>query len=147
MDPTSALAIAAAVVQFVDFTARLLSETHNVYKAGLGSTVEDVVLTDITTDLAKLSTEVENKSTVLIRTNESRSTSQETFLRICGECKIVCAELNSLVEKLSVKNPGTFKSFQVAAKRIWSKERILSVKERLNEMRQQMMMAAIVCIW
>jgi hypothetical protein len=41
MDPLTALSVAAAVVQFVDYGTKVLSKAHGAYKAADGSFLEN----------------------------------------------------------------------------------------------------------
>jgi hypothetical protein len=52
LDPFTALNIAAAVVQFVDFGSKILSDSYAIYKSSSTSEHEDIK--SITTDLATL---------------------------------------------------------------------------------------------
>lgn len=42
MDPVSALSIAAVVVQFVDFGAKTLSKSHELYRSSRGALNENI---------------------------------------------------------------------------------------------------------
>ena len=59
MDPVSALGVAAAAVQFVDFGSRLLSNTLETYKNATGQSTRNMELSVISQDLVLLATEVE----------------------------------------------------------------------------------------
>ena len=54
MEPLSAVSIAAAVVQFVDFGTRLLSTSVEIYKSPSGQTAEEVEVTTVLGDLTSL---------------------------------------------------------------------------------------------
>jgi hypothetical protein len=52
LDPLTALSLAASIVQLVDFSNKVLSDSYEVYKAGSTSEHEDIK--SITTDLSAL---------------------------------------------------------------------------------------------
>ena len=58
MDPLSALSIAASVVQFVDFSADLISGTYKIYNSGSAHSTEDSELQSITESLRTLNNEL-----------------------------------------------------------------------------------------
>ncbi|KAH6886795.1 hypothetical protein B0T10DRAFT_575116 [Thelonectria olida] len=62
MDPLNAVSLAACVVQFTDFTIRLFSEAHDVYKSASGQTSQTVALSAVAADLSLLSEEIEKQS-------------------------------------------------------------------------------------
>ena len=77
--------------------------------------------------------------------------SKEVFARLCRECKTISQELKTVLSKLEAH--GTTKvglaaeSFLVALKGIMSAKQIGQLKDRLQETRQQMMMAMLVLLW
>ena len=44
MDPLSALSVAAAVVQFVDYSSRMVSKSREIYKSADGALAENIDL-------------------------------------------------------------------------------------------------------
>jgi hypothetical protein len=65
MEPLSALGIAAAGVQFIDFATRLLSDTVETYKSASGQTERVTSLKQVTKDLGALTSRLEEKASGL----------------------------------------------------------------------------------
>ncbi|KAK3324886.1 hypothetical protein B0H66DRAFT_587764 [Apodospora peruviana] len=122
MEPLSALSIAASVVQFVDFGRRLFGEGVEIYTEGRSS--RNLELSAIAADFENLSREVNEKSRLLPA--GPPGTSQDTFLRLCKECK---------------------ESFAAVIRTIWSADRIQGINSRLDDIKGQIMLAAIVHMW
>ena len=150
MDPLAALSLAACVVQFTDFGIRLLSESHAIYKSSSGQTLRSIELSTVASDLSLMSEEVEQQSRKLASSSPA-GRSELTLVRLCGECKVVSQELQKAVAHLRADGSGSInlaiKSFVVAVKGFWSSDKINGLRDKLVEIRQQMMMAGIVCLW
>jgi len=58
IDPLSALGLAANVVQFIEFTANLISKGHQIHRAADGSLVENLELEAITHHIRRLNDDI-----------------------------------------------------------------------------------------
>lgn len=58
LDPLAALSLAASIVQFVDFSSKILSDSYEIYKSG--STSHHEGIKSITTDLTTLVRRIQN---------------------------------------------------------------------------------------
>lgn len=106
MDPITALGIAAAVVQFVDFGFRLVNDARQKYKSVSGRTLELVKLSTIATDLAQLSTNIQDESSRLGR--QPAPGSSELVLReICQQCIDINVEIEKAVKLWKAKQSET----------------------------------------
>ncbi|KAK4196079.1 hypothetical protein QBC40DRAFT_300613 [Triangularia verruculosa] len=153
MEPLSALGIAAAAVQFVDFTARLFSDTVTLYRSASGQTQEQVFLSTIIRDLDSLTSSVESKASRLPQ-NPAPGTTDDVFLRLCRQCKEVSADLAGVLQKL----PATTRSqptkydliksaFFTVIKSYLSKEKVQTLKVTLEEIKREVQLTAIVSLW
>jgi hypothetical protein len=61
MDPLSALSVAAAVVQFVGFGTRVLSNARHIYESSSGQTSTNLELSTVANDLSRLIDDMESK--------------------------------------------------------------------------------------
>ncbi|KAI3317150.1 hypothetical protein HD806DRAFT_541551 [Xylariaceae sp. AK1471] len=151
MDPLTAVSLAAAVVQFTDYGVRLLSEGVRVYKSVSGMTSDVVELTTIAQDLGHLSQSIQEKSSQLTDPRKPISESEQSLLRLCGTCQNVSAELATAVSRLQTQSTKKLnlavESFEVALRKFWARDRIVDLRNRLSEIRQQMMMAMMMYLW
>ncbi|KAH8810758.1 hypothetical protein F5884DRAFT_780304 [Xylogone sp. PMI_703] len=154
MDPLSALSVAAAVIQFVDFTGRLFSDTYEVYTSPSGQKAELVQLSVLSNDIAELAGQVDEKSTALCqRRNITNSESQ--LIRLCDACKRVNTDLQNALDLLKArdtkesgsKTTKVGKSFNIALSGIWSHKKVKQMSHDLANIRQQIMAAILVCLW
>ncbi|KAK7698058.1 hypothetical protein SLS64_012936 [Diaporthe eres] len=149
MDPLSALGAAAAVTQFVDYAVTILRDTREIIKSVDGQTAKHIELSSISMDLTRLAEDVDVKSKGLVTIDTDHS--EQIFLRLCGECREIakqlltsCARLQSTgVTRLEVAANG----FVAAVKGVWNSGKIEDLHERLDQVRQQMMMAVLTFLW
>lgn len=149
MDPLSALGAAAAVTQFVDYTITILRDTRDIIKSVDGQTAKNIELSSISMDLTRLAEDVDVKSKGLATIGADHS--EQIFLRLCGECREIaqqllasCARLQSTgVTRLEI----AANSFVAAVKGVWNSGKIEDLHERLDQVRQQMMMAVLTFLW
>jgi hypothetical protein len=143
MDPLSALSVAAAVVQFVDFGARLLSNTAENYHSSSVEIRSREDVEEISRDLATLNEEVQSKSHLAV------GSSEKIFVRLCQRCADVAKELAECVEVVSSQSRSgrAFQSFFLALREGRSVDKIKSLRIRLEQIQQQMVTAAMVFMW
>ena len=67
MDPITAVSVAAAVTQFIDFSVRLLSTSYDIYVSPHGESGRQVERKTIARDLAEISGEVTRSITEAAR--------------------------------------------------------------------------------
>jgi hypothetical protein len=155
MDPLGALSVAAAVVQFVDFGTRVLSDARHIYKSSSGQTPVNLELSMVTDDLSRLIDDVESKAekASLQSTNVSVSLNspEESFLRLCRKCKDISSELQLSLGKLQASGPNKIdlavKSVFLSVKGVIAEKDIETLKDRLSQIREQMKMAVLVFLW
>ncbi len=163
MDPLSALGVASAAVQFLDFGSSVFSDFKEIYESSSGQSREVVELSTFSDDLARLAGEIE------VRLNNARlqkssryekggsgvaetvTGSEEIFYRLCRSCREIEAEIQQRVAALRATGSNTLKLFTsgfiTAIKTVWSENEIRKFKERLYQVRQQMMMTILVHFW
>ena len=102
MEPLSALAVASAVVQMVDFGAKLFSKSVELYKSAEGSLPINVELSSIVEDLSQISDGLVASHGL----KEEQLTEDEVALiRLASQCNSLAHELMSDLQRLVVQNP------------------------------------------
>lgn len=149
MDPLSVLAVSAAVVQFVDFGGRLLSNASEIYQSQWGHTKSHVEIKALSENLAQMSDDIEKRSQK-IKANELTE-SEEVFFSLCRECKGISSDLQACLLNLQARGTTRIEragnSLVVSLKGIWSAKRVEDLVERLKEIRQQVMFSVLVFLW
>jgi hypothetical protein len=135
MESLTAIGLAANIVQFVDFSTRLLAEPSEVYHAATGLPKEHVELQDVAENLNSM---VER---LVTPTNPGPSSStQAEISRIALSAMEVADDLIRTVEKLKVSDSSKnkWRSFRQALSTLWNKDKIESSQKRLDAFRDQL---------
>jgi hypothetical protein len=143
MEPLSALAVAAAVIQFADFGYRLLRGAHDRYTSPSGLESQAVEVSTVSKDLSQLAEDVESKLGV------GTGPSEEAFRCLCRECKEVHDALQRILAELQARDTSRLalaaRSLVAAWKEVAGESEIQKLEKRLNNIRQQMM-TALLCL-
>lgn len=136
MDPFSALAVAASVVQFVDFTSKIFLQGYAAYKSADGATEEDVDLQALTSDLEEISNSLVNAPP-----GKQKLSQDEIALRnLARRCSKLALELSLALESLKVQKHGIWRSwsaFRKAIERVMADGKLQKMKKQLDEIRSQ----------
>ncbi|KAI0167621.1 hypothetical protein BJ166DRAFT_238645 [Pestalotiopsis sp. NC0098] len=134
-----ALAVAAAVIQFVDFTSGIVSKTISIHSSAAGLAVDQEELETITRSLSDSSDEI-RESLGESRLGRRLNRNERDLEKIAVDCQGVADELLEVLDKLSSKGPKTkWRSFRQALRSTWNEGKVRSLEQRLDRFRQQMM--------
>lgn len=138
VDPVTAVALASSIVQFVDFSSKLLSKSHQIHRSATGTLVEHQHLETTTTDLlqlqSKLQLSLRPESATGELTNDERALDS-----LSRSCVGLGNELLEKLQKLKISgNRKQWKSFRQAFKSIWSKKAVDGLSWRLKGLREEM---------
>lgn len=94
MDPLTALSIAGVVVQFVDFSAKIISETREIYKDGRLDVRYQTkkAVQDLSSFSTEMSTSIQSDGT-----GRTLTPNEVELGRLCSECSTLA---NTMVERL-----------------------------------------------
>jgi hypothetical protein len=124
MEPLVALSIATAVVQFIDFSAKLIHGAKEIHHSSSGLTEEDRSLEYVTAEMHKLSMR-------LAPSYSGPETDDERALRsLASECKDLAAKIVKLYKGLAPKDP---KSKRAAFSSAWRNKMNESTKRELEK--------------
>lgn len=134
LDPFSSLSLAGVVVQFVDFSAKILSETRRLYKChGCKDEHEEI--------------DCINRDFQQIRSDIDKAASERDGLSSDPGLQELIAQCHNLSQQLSAAIGGNhdhklqghkWKSFRAALKRIWSQDKINEFRHRLSCLQKQL---------
>lgn len=136
MDPVTAIGIAGAVVQFVSFAHKLVSETREIHASAQSRSGHVATIDEIYTSLLRLNSQLQVSSTLNPNELESDGIIKHV-LAIRGlsqSCERDCAKLLEIAQKLRGKGEtgGKLQSFRVALKTLWKSSEIEELEERLQ---------------
>lgn len=138
MDPLSAVSVAAAVIQFVEFGRKVVSKGSEIYNSVQGASIDHVQSEAAARNLVQLN-EALKASLHSSRCYDEQE--NEAIRDICNGCISTAKELIARFNKLRVGNGQTgrrWKSLRQALKSVWSKGEIDAVAARLEAYRREL---------
>jgi hypothetical protein len=148
MDPASAFSLAAVVIQVVDFGARVLSDTHDIYGVQ-GSQQRSLSLCGVVharkravqPDDGNAEADAKRGSSMLPKPQSCRRNIVSALRTLfAGERKALQASGTSRISIAA-------SSFVKVLESVWSRKKINGIQDELGEIRSQMTMAVLVSIW
>ncbi|KAH6955688.1 hypothetical protein BKA56DRAFT_563572 [Ilyonectria sp. MPI-CAGE-AT-0026] len=139
LDPVSALSIAAAVVQFVDFSRKIVSKSKHLYHSTAGALRENIETETVTMRLKDITDHL--RTTAVSSALSGTTPSVARIEQIRTECFQVSEQLLQKLHQLKVPTTSrfrTWKSFRQALKSVWSKSDIDAMASRLAVLRAQL---------
>lgn len=136
MDPLTAVSLAGTIVQFVDFSSKIVSKGYHLYTSGEGSLPENERLNYVTSDLKALSMRLKHHDRLGCSTKD-----EQALEDMASRCSAISDELLAKLEKLRVSKNAKhrrWKSFRQALKSVWSKEDLDRLAATLREYRDQL---------
>lgn len=162
MDPVSALGLTANVLQFVEFTGKLISKGAEYYQSSDGALLGHAELNAAAENLASLARKI-NESTKLPiffpkgpeplnRTERENYRADKRFYMIdkglldaSRHCYDISLEMNAALTALKIPdNPTRWDCFRQALRSVWSEEKINGISRRLDQARDQLMIHLLV---
>lgn len=134
MDAVTALGVAAAAVQFVDFGTKIVLKTRQLHGSTSGALLENIEIEAASKRLNDMVTTLQNnKPAQGCSGGQTISASGRILEEICQGCLDVSEELIPRLEELKVldRSRKKWRSFRQALKSVWSKESIHEIRERL----------------
>lgn len=128
MDPFTALGAAGNIIQFVDFSCKLVRNAYCITKSASGASETTIELTAIAHDVQRLSDAIDTSGVY-----------PSQLKRIATQCKLRADELLKILDRL--RNHGKqsrWKSFLVALKEVWGQDEINNFVQRLNMLQNQL---------
>lgn len=133
LDPLTAIGLASAIVQFVDFSTKILHGAQEMYESASGATEENRSLEVVVSDVKRLSSKL--KATC----RAQQSDDEKALCSLAEECNSLSADLFELLQKVKSKDSKSKRQAALAAlknKRYESKK--LGIEKRLESCRSQL---------
>lgn len=152
MDPLSALSIAAAVVQFIQFGCSLVSKAHQIHQSGSGTLPELDESEAATTRLIDLTKNIKYSN---IKSSPEDGDFEDSSYAAALEtirlnCLDISNELLTRLHKLRLRestDERKWKSLRQALKTVWSKSEMNSIEGRLIACRKELDSHLIANTW
>jgi hypothetical protein len=136
LDPFSALSVAAALFQFIDFTAQIVSKGNHLFQSASGILPENESIESAAIRLRDLAGPLQPQTLAV-----GGYTEDGALKALCGECVDIATQLLAQLEKLKVSdncNNRRWKSFRQALKSVWSKDKVDGLNKRLKGLDEQL---------
>jgi hypothetical protein len=146
LNPFTALGVAGNIVQFVDFTTKLISKSREIHQSAEGVSVEYLELEAIANNLNQLTERLRKDlkqylippvdgGVPLSDTEEKRAEIQLGYIN--SKCSLEADALLSILRDLKVDGEHKkWKSFRLALMTVWKEDQIKGVVSRLSEYRK-----------
>jgi hypothetical protein len=136
METLAVISLVGNVVQFVDFSCKLVAKSTELYRSSEGALAENIDTETATNHLVLLSNKIKDAATIA---------SDDALRRICESCKSIADELLATLNKVKVNGKQErWKSIRKALRSVWSKEQIRELEGRLARFRQELNLHVIV---
>ncbi|KAF2125011.1 hypothetical protein P153DRAFT_250666, partial [Dothidotthia symphoricarpi CBS 119687] len=143
MEPLSALSVATAVTQFLDFTGTIVSCTWKIYKSNPGDTEGNSDIRSITKSLTKINNEL--RQSINYPKLKYFSSQDEDIIKLGTRCNEIGGRLISALDRLQAQNKHQlWTSFRVALRTVWTQSELDTLYQTLESYRQQISMHVLV---
>ncbi|CAG8958449.1 hypothetical protein HYFRA_00011126 [Hymenoscyphus fraxineus] len=133
MDPFAAIGFASNLIQFIDYSAKLVNGAREIYDSASGMTEDNRSLESIVTVMGNLS------SKIVPPTGSQDSEEDQALFRVASECKIVANQILELIAEIKPKDPKSKGQSTLAAFKGRLRQREMTeLEKRLSNCRSQL---------
>ena len=134
LDPLTAISLASAVVQFVDFSIKLVSAGHELYDKGSLSHHDEIE--QISQDLSTLA---EDLGASRPPSAKQPSEDEVALQKLAGSCKELANEMIAVLQTLKVQKTNSgLESVRTALRGMRKKRKIVNIEKRLVGFRNEL---------
>lgn len=135
LDPLSAIGLAGNIVQFIDFSCNILSESRKTYRSATGTSTENVELENVAESLRQFTAQLQTSA----NGQTPHPGANQAFEKVLESCRGVADELLHAIERLKVQDGPhrRWRSFRQALITLWRKEELSGMEKRLSFLREQ----------
>jgi N-terminal domain on NACHT_NTPase and P-loop NTPases len=133
LDPFTAIGLAGNIVQFIDYSSKLITSAYEIYKSSTGSAPDHVHLDGIATRLLELTRSLQEPESHPSSSHERSPALQKLVEECCQDSQA----LLDLIKALRAKNGSKWSRFRQAIKSTLKKEQIDRLENRLRDHRNE----------
>lgn len=136
METLAIIALVGNVLQFVEFSGKLIAKSTELYRSSEGALAENIDLETAASHLVLISTKIQDSAT---------SVNDEALKRLCESCKSTTEELVAALDKVKVDGKkDRWKSIRKALRSVWSREKIYELDRRLSRIKEELNLHLVV---
>ncbi|RYP78486.1 hypothetical protein DL771_000439 [Monosporascus sp. 5C6A] len=130
METLAIIGLIGNVVQFIDFSGKLIAKSTELYQSNEGAIAENIEAETATNHLMLLNNKIKDAAI---------TTSDDALKRLCESCKSTADELLTALGKVKVSGKQKRrKSIRMALRSLWSEDKIREVEGRLARFREEL---------
>ena len=130
METLAIIGLVGNIVQFVDFSGKLISKSGELYRSSKGALAENSDIETAVNHLVLLNNKL--KDTAI-------TTGDSALQSLCKSCGTTADQLLAALDKVKVKGKqDKWKSIRKALRSVWSKEEIEELGRRLERFRTEL---------
>lgn len=135
MDALAAVGLVGNILQFIDFSSKLIARANQLYNSNEGALLENIDIEKTTNDLSVLSNKLMNNLSVESTALQNLSLS----------CNAIAATLLEKLQKMKVKGqPTRWKSMRKVISTAWNEKELLELERRLSRYREELNLRIVV---
>ncbi|KAJ0415319.1 hypothetical protein BJY00DRAFT_266622 [Aspergillus carlsbadensis] len=133
MDPLTAVSLAGTILQFIDFSSKLVAGTYEIYRSASGATAENEDITTVITDLKEVTLELDADIV-------GRGKHEKALKALATKCGELSGQLLAVLEKLRASDKqSAWKSLRVKWASMRKSDEIQRIERRLGEYRSEIL--------
>ncbi|KAK3314886.1 hypothetical protein B0H66DRAFT_563874 [Apodospora peruviana] len=133
MDPLSAVGLAAAIIQFIDFTSNLIEAANDIHHSELGTSLHNQNVELVVSEMKTLTLRLDTPRTGELTDDE------QALGRLAAECRILSAQILGQLDQTKSKNPRSKRqTVWSAIKCMWNEREVKELAKRLQNCRSQL---------
>ena len=142
LDPLTAISLASAIVQFVDFGSKVVRGACEIYNSTDGALQENADLEDKTLRISQLNDKILQPSNIA-SSSEAIFSEERKLDELASISKVVARELLSLLHDFrGVRRSGSHHKWQsfhkaVSAQTPWNKEKVQRLESKLKGLQEE----------
>lgn len=137
-DPFAIIGLAASILTFVDFGAKVISLTKSIHDSPANMAPDTQELSYMLEDIRSLSNAIQKSTSLRTRLSEDET----KILRVASQCDKLAEELGNLLETLKIRDdtalPRAIEITRVALRTARKKKHVDSLQERLKDLERSL---------
>jgi hypothetical protein len=136
METLAIIGLVGNIIQFVDYSGKLISKSTELYRSSEGALAENIDTETATNHLVLLNSKLQNAAT---------TTGDSALESLCKSCGTVADQLLAALDKVKVKGKqDKWKSIRKALQSVWSKKEIEELERRLARLKEELNLHIVV---
>jgi N-terminal domain on NACHT_NTPase and P-loop NTPases len=136
METLAIIGLVGNIVQFVDYSGKLISKSTELYRSSEGALAENIDTETATNHLVLLNSKLQKAAA---------TTGDSTIESLCKSCGTAADQLLAALDKVKVKGKqDKWKSIRKALQSVWSKKEIEELERRLARLKEELNLHVVV---